>query len=361
MRLRLLDRYVLREFLLLLALSLFAFVVIFAVVDLFEKIQDFMDGNASAWIIARYYAYKIPWVVVQVLPVALLMATFLTLAQMSKFNELTAMVTAGLSTVRILVPVVLCSLLGVALSFSLSETVVPEATRRRDDILESEVHKRIIRKPTEYSNLTVMGHDGRIYSAKLYLVPERRMHDVTVTEFKGDAISRRIDARTARWDETRWVFEDGVTRTFKDGKETAQPFALLPLPDLPERPEDFTKESQDPDQMGYADLKSYVARMRQSGLRVEKYLVALHLKLAFPFINLIVVVMGAALASRLRSANAAVGFGVCVLTAFFYYGLMRAGQALGENGTLPPWIAAWSANFLFGSLALVLLLRAQRR
>jgi lipopolysaccharide export system permease protein len=271
------------------------------------------------------------------------------------------MVTAGLSTVRILIPVVLCSLLGVALSFSLSETVVPEATRRRDDILESEVHKRIVRKPTEYSNLTVLGHDGRIYSAKLYLVPERRMHDVTVTEFKGDAISRRIDARTARWDETRWVFEDGVTRTFKDGKETAQSFALLPLPDLPERPEDFTKESQDPDQMGYADLKSYVARMRQSGLRVEKYLVALHLKLAFPFINLIVVVMGAALASRLRSANAAVGFGVCVLTAFFYYGLMRAGQALGENGTLPPWIAAWSANVLFGSLAIVLLLRAQRR
>ena len=87
---RLLDRYVLIEFVKLLLLSLFAFVVIFAIVDLFEKIQDFMDGHASALIVARYYAYKIPWVTVQVLPVALLMATFLTLGQMSKFNELTA-------------------------------------------------------------------------------------------------------------------------------------------------------------------------------------------------------------------------------------------------------------------------------
>jgi lipopolysaccharide export system permease protein len=359
--LRLLDRYVLREFVTLLFLSLFAFVVIFAVVDLFEKIQDFMDGNASFWIIARYYAYKIPWVLVQVLPVALLMATFLTLAQMSKFNELTAMVTAGLSTGRILVPVVLVSLLGVAASFALSESIVPEATRRRDQILESEVHKRIIRKPNEYANLTVLGRDGRIISAKLYLVPERRMHDVTVTEFRGDAIVRRIDARTARWDDTRWTFEDGIERTFEGGHESAAPFAVKPMPELSERPEDFTKESQDPDEMGYADLRTYVDRLRQSGLRVEKYLVALHLKLAFPFINLIVVVMGAALASRLRNANAAVGFGICVLTAFFYYGLMRAGQALGESGTLPPLLAAWAANVLFGGVAATLLVQAQRR
>ena len=96
---RLLDRYVLREFLLLLLFSLCAFVVIFAIVDLFEKIQDFMDGRATLSIVGRYYMYKVPWVVVQVLPVALLMATFLTLGQMSKFNELTAMVTAGESQV----------------------------------------------------------------------------------------------------------------------------------------------------------------------------------------------------------------------------------------------------------------------
>ena len=70
---RLLDRYVLLEFLKLLLLSLCAFVVIFAIVDLFEKIQDFMDGHATALVIGRYYMYKVPWVVVQVLPVALLL------------------------------------------------------------------------------------------------------------------------------------------------------------------------------------------------------------------------------------------------------------------------------------------------
>jgi lipopolysaccharide export system permease protein len=358
---RLLDRYVLREFLMLLALSLCAFVVIFAIVDLFEKIQDFMDGHATLWIVARYYMYKIPWVVVQVLPVALLMATFLTLGQMSKFNELTAMVTAGLSAGRIIVPLFAVGLVAVVVSFVLNEYVVPGATRRREAIIESEVRHRLARQPTEYSNLSVLGRGGRIYTAKLYLVPEKRLHFVTVTEFEKDALVRRIDAQTARWDGRQWVFQDGVMRTFVKGVETAKSFVTLALPDLSERPEDFEKKPEDPDEMGYAELKNYVSRVERGGLRSGKYRVQLDLKLAFPFINLIVVVMGAALAARLRNPNAALGFGVSISTAFFYFGLMRAGQALGQGGTVPPLLAAWFGNLVLGTIAAVLFWRAQRR
>ena len=359
--LRLFDRYVLREFLLLLLLSLIAFVAIFAIVDLFEKIQDFMDGHAGAWTIARYYLYKVPYVVVNVLPVALLMSTFLTLGQMSKFNELTAMATSGVSTGRIIVPLLLVALLCVGASFALSETVVPAATKRREDIIEGEVRRRQVREPTEYPNVSMLGRDGRVYLVKLYLAPEKRMHDVLVTEMKSNDIVRRIDARAARWDGRQWVFDDGVVRVFERGKETATPFTRLALPELSERPEDFRKRPEKPDEMGFVRLRDYVERLRHSGLREEKYQVQLDLKLAFPWINFIVVVMGAALAARLRNPNAALGFGISVFTAFFYYGLMRAGEALGTGGTVPSVVAAWSANAIFGALALGLFVSAQRR
>ena len=359
--LRLFDRLVLREFLLLLVLSLGACIMIFAVVDLFEKIRDFLDGHATALVIARYYAYKVPYVIVNVLPVALLMSTFLTLGQMSKFNELTAMATAGVSTDRIILPLLVVGLLSVGVSFALNEAVVPEATRRREAILEGEVRHRTVREATEFANVSVLGRDGRVYLVKLYLATEQRMHDVLVSEMKGGTITRRIDARRARWDGARWVFEEGVVRTFAGGAETATPFVSLPLPELSERPEDFSKRREDPDEMGFAQLAEYIARLRRSGLRVDKFVVQLDLKLAFPWINFIVVVMGAALAARLRNPNAAVGFGVSVFTAFFYYGLMRAGEALGEGGTLPPVVAAWGANGVFGLLALFLFLSARRR
>ncbi len=359
--LRLFDKLVLREFLMLLGMSLGACVAIFAVVDLFEKIREFLDGHATAWMILRYYAYKVPYVIVNVLPVALLMSTFLTLGQMSKFNELTAMATAGVSTDRIILPLLAVGLVAVGVSFALSEGVVPEATRRREAILEGEVRRRAVREPTEFANLSMLGRDGRIYLVKLYLAHERRMHDVTVSEMQGGTITRRIDARRARWDGTLWIFEDGVARTFEAGVEAATPFESLPLPELSERPDDFRKRREDPDEMGFAELSEYVSRLRQSGLRVDRYTVQLDLKLAFPWINFIVVVMGAALAARLRNPNAAVGFGVSVFTAFFYYGLMRAGEALGQGGTLPPVVAAWGANFVFGVLAFGLLLSARRR
>jgi lipopolysaccharide export system permease protein len=358
---RLLDRYVLVEFLKLLFLSLFAFVVIFAIVDLFEKIQDFMDGHATALVVGRYYMYKVPYVVVQVMPVALLMATFLTLGQMSKFNELTAMVTSGLSTLRIVVPLFVVGLVAVLGSFALNELVVPHATEHREEILEGEVHHRLTTRPTEYSNLSVLGGGGRIYTAKLYLVPEKRLHDVTVSEFKGETLVRRIDARMARWDGSEWIFEDGVERTFAGSKERARTFDREPRPDLPERPADFEKNQENPEAMGYAALAEYVHRLEHGGLRVEKYRVQLDQKIAFPFINLIVVVMGAALAARLRNPNAALGFGISVSTAFFYVGLMRAGVALGQSGTLPASAAAWFANVFFGMIAVVLLVQAQRR
>lgn len=360
-RLRLFDRYVLREFLLLLVLSLVAFVAIFAIVDLFEKIQEFMDGRASAWIIARYYLYKVPYVVVNVLPVALLMSTFLTLGQMSKFNELTAMATSGVSTGRIMVPLLVVGLAAVGVSFALNEWVVPEATRRRESILETEVRRRQVREPTEYANVSALGRDGRVYVVKLYLAPERRMHDVLVTEMSRGTITRRIDARSARWDGRQWIFEDGVMRRFADGAEVATPFERQAMPELSERPEDFAKGPEKPDEMGFSRLSEYVARLRQSGLRVDRYQVQLDLKLAFPWINFIVVVMGAALAARLRNPNAALGFGISVFTAFFYYGLMRAGAALGQGGSVPHLVAAWGANAIFGALALGLFLAAQRR
>jgi lipopolysaccharide export system permease protein len=359
--LRLFDRYVLREFLLLLALSLISFVAIFAIVDLFEKIREFMDGRAGAWTIARYYVYKVPYVVVNVLPVALLMSTFLTLGQMSKFNELTAMATSGVSTGRIIVPLLFVALACVGVSFALSETIVPEATRRREEILESEVRRRQVRSPTEYANVSSLGRDGRVYLVKLYLAPERRMHDVLVTEMRGNRIVRRFDARAARWDGRQWVFENGVVREFSAAGEKATPFSRLPMPELSERPEDFEKPPEKPEEMGYLALADYVERLRSSGLRIEKYQVQLDLKRAFPWINFIVVVMGAALAARLRNPNAALGFGISVFTAFFYYGLMRAGEALGQGGSVPPLVAAWGANLVFGSLALGLFVSAQRR
>src|SRR5206468_8365155 len=82
---RILDRYLLREFLLYLVLGLVGFIVIFAVVDLIEKMDVFLDHKAPWGLVAQYFVNLAPDVVVKMLPVALLLATFLALGQLNKF------------------------------------------------------------------------------------------------------------------------------------------------------------------------------------------------------------------------------------------------------------------------------------
>jgi lipopolysaccharide export system permease protein len=358
---RILDRYLLRGFAGYLVLGLLGFIVIFVVVDVIEKIDVFLDHRASFGLVLAYYANLAPDIVVKVLPVALLLATFLALGQLNKFGELTAMRASGLSLVRILGPVYGVAVACVGLSLLLGEVVVPPATRTRDEIYNRGIQQITDTHHVERPNLTYLGEGGRIWFARLYVVPERRMHEVSLQEFKSGQLVRRIDAAEASWDGSRWVFVSGFTRTFEAGRETAEPFARMAVNGLVERPEDFAKESARPDEMNYLELREYVQRLRASGARVSNYLVDLHLKLAFPLICLVVVLIGGAMATRLRMQSAALGFGLSVAISFLYYGVMRAGQALGHYGALPPYVAAWLGDAVFGTVGIVMMVQAQKR
>src|SRR6185436_2298466 len=101
----------------------------------------------------------------------------------------------------------------------------------------------------------------------------------------------------------------GFVRTFDQGNESARAFGRMAVDGIAETPEDLEKESPEPAEMNYFELMDYVQKLRASGARVANYLVDLHLKLAFPLINLIIVVIGASLATRLRLQSAAIGFG----------------------------------------------------
>jgi len=358
---KLLDRYVLREFLGYLVLGLLGFIVIFVVVDIFEKIDVFLDHKASAAQVARFYLYRAPEVVVQVMPVALLLATFLGLGQLNKFGELTAMRAVGLSLLRILMPVFAIAGFASLLALALGEYVVPEANHQRDTIYDEEIQNLHRESSSERPDLTYIGTRGRIWYARLYVVPEKRLHEVSLQEFAGDRLKRRIDASEATWDGKQWVFTQGIERWFSSDSETAHPFTRMTVPGVDEATEDFSRESRNPDEMNYFELKDFVARMRASGGIVGKYLVDLQLKLAFPLVNFIVVMIGVSLATELRLQSAAVGFGLSVAISFIYYAMMRTGQALGHTGALPPYVAAWLGDLVFGAFAMAMLWRAQRR
>jgi len=357
---RILDRYVLREQFLALAAGLIFFVAVFIIVDLFEKIDMYLDNHVAAHVVAMFYGLSVPGIVLQVLPVAMLLSCLLTLGQLGRHNELTAMQTAGIGLGRIAVPLYVLALVMSGLVFLVNEVALPSINAERNRLLRVEIKKQEPEGPRARTNLAYLGRDGRTFLIRAYRIPEQEMSEVVIEEIRRNTLVGRIDAQSARWENGRWVFRDGYTRRFDPDGEHAAQFTELVIPGLKEQPADFATAEEDPEALSYWQLGHYIDRLRQSGSRVQKYLVELYLKVAFPLTNFIVVLIGSALAIRVKRGGLAVAFGLSVFISFLYYALIRTGQSLGHSGQLPPFLAAWLGNLIFVLIGLELLRRARR-
>jgi lipopolysaccharide export system permease protein len=357
---RILDRYVLKEQLGSLAAALLFFVSVFIIVDVFEKMDNFLDNHVGLHMILTYYAVSIPGIVIQVLPMAMLLSCLLALGQIGRTNELTAMRAAGIGSGRIALPLWAMALLISALVFVVKEVVLPPLNAKRVEIYRREIKRQGLEGTAMRTNLAYLGRDGRTFLIRVYNVPAREMSEVVIQQISRNTLTGRIDAESAKWENGRWVFRHGFTRTFDQQGEHAAEFNELVIPGLDETPEDFAKAEEDPHALSYWELQGYIERLHQSGSRVQKHVVELYLKVAFPLTNFIVVMIGTALALRVRRGGLAISFGLSIFISFVYYAFIRTGQALGHNGAIPPLLAAWLGNLVFGVLAIELFRRARR-
>lgn len=360
-RLRLHDRYILNGFLRNVLIGLVAFTVIYITVDVTEETDNFIDHNAQIVTIVSYYLFKIPWIVVLVLPVSVLLATVFTLGKLARDNELTAFISSGTSFVRVSAPLITAAFIISLFSILFGEYLVPKTNRRSEDIMLIEIEKKKARASYRFkNNLHYQGEGNRIYYADRYDLRLNVLLGVVVQEYEDAKLKRRIDAQKAFWDGTKWVFMKGAVREFLETGEHITTFEREPMPELPERPEDLAKEEIEPEEMNYAELKDYIEKVRRGGGPVDKYLVDLYVKFSFPFTSLIFAVIGAALSSARRKPSMATGFGLTLFISFTYYGILRIGQALGHSGVIQPLLGAWMGNIIFFAVGGVLLYKANR-
>lgn len=357
---RTLDKYVLREFVLFSFLGLGALVAIWLVVDVFEKLDTFIDHSTSLEHAVLYYIYGLPMVLILVLPTSLLLGCLLALGQLSRHREVIAMRSAGLSLMRICTPILLFAFFMSIVSFALGGFAAPHSTTRKQALWDYEIMNRVRPKLTHRDNVHYLGRNGRVFLIKRYDRDTSTMRDVVIQDFSGETLVRRVDARRGTWDGKKWVFTVGYVRTFGPDGEIAERFNVKSFPEIKEMPEDFAKDEKTTEEMNILQYVRYIKRVGQSGGVTRKLNVALQTKIAFPFANLIVVLIGTALAGALNRGGIAIGSGLALSISFLYYGFIRAGEALGNSGSLPAPIAAWIGNAFFLILGLALLRRAQR-
>jgi lipopolysaccharide export system permease protein len=354
------DRYLARSFAFSLAVALVAFIAIFLVVDLFEKIDTYIDRRATVDAVLRYSALKIPQIVLLVLPVAMLLACLFGVGGIARRNEILPLANAGLSSNRILLPVFLLGLLASGLALAAGEMLLPRANEHLNRVWRERIQRESTSHTDLRTNVHYLGERGRLFLIGRYDARRQAMTDVVIQTFADNTLVERVDARTATWAGSRWVFRDGFLRRFGGGREEASPFDEMTIPALHETPDDFAVPAKEPEEMSLRELRRYVRKSVASGGSAIKEEVQMHLKVSFPVSNLIVVLLGASIAARRRRSGLALSFAVAVGVSFLYYGTIRVGETLGTNDTLPPLFAAWLGNIAFGAAAVGVLMRNAR-
>lgn len=357
---RILDRYILQELLKALLLSMGAFIGVYLIVDLFEKLNQFIKADAEGEVIVRYYLLSLPQIAAQVLPASVLLASLISLGNLARHQELLAMRMGRVSLFRIAFPpLALASALSLA-AFLAGETLIPGWNEEALTLYRTKIKKVAPYRLTKTHDIWYRAEGNRFLHLSLLEAPSGVIRGFTVFELDPDfTLRRRIEAKQALWKEGRWHLEDGYLFRFeKDGAFQVEQFQQLPL-DLKERPEELSRVAKLPEEMSGSELRDYIRRLRQSGIDVTRYLVDLHAKGATAFATAIMALIGIAFGLRVGKTGLLAWAGASIPVGFGYWVLLSFSFAFGRGGLLSPFLAAWLPNLLFTVGGLIALLKSR--
>ncbi len=352
-----LDRYIIRKYLGIFLLGFVSLLAVFIIITFFDRIDSIYEHNKPLTLFFAYLWYKIPEFVHFILPMSALTATLLCLGLLTKFNEITAMKACGVSLYRTILPVVMMALAVSFVSFYLQENILPSTNRKAEEIwnvVEDRPPSHISRVDRRW----VIGKQrDRIFHYRQIDTIASVFHQLTIYDIDplSWTLSRRVFAEKASLREGEMTLSNAWSRDFESGVPVNfEQKEQLILP-IAEDMSYFLKESKEPTQMDFNELRAYIQRSEEQGFETMRFKVDLHSKLAFPLVSLIMVLIGIPFAFSMGKRGALVGIGLAMIIVVVYWVALSVFRSMGYAGFLTPLLAAWGPNLLFGLIGVYLL------
>jgi LPS export ABC transporter permease LptG len=295
------------------------------------------------------------------LPLSILVATLVNFGLLTKSNQVIAIKSAGVSLYRLSVPVLsLAALLSVGM-FLFADGVLPE-TNQRQNSLRNEIKGKPAQTFYRPDHQWIFGSSSRIYNYTFFDPDHNVFANLSVFEFDPATfrMTRRLQAARASWGEAihGWILENGWSRDMDGDRVTSyRPFRVETFKELTEDPSYFKKEVKPSEQMSAFELHRYIADLRQSGFDVVRLSVQFYRKFSFPLIAFVVTLIGIPFSFTMGGKGALTGIALSIGIAIVYWSTASLFEAMGNLNQLPPPMAAWSPDILFGLAGTYLLLR----
>lgn len=355
-----LDRYVLKKFLVPFLYCFLGFIAIWLVFDLSDNGPDFIEGKASFSFILEFYLSQIPEIVVISLPVGQLLALLYCLTQMSRSNEIISMLGAGRSVARVLLPLFAVGLLltGVAAYFNYEGA--PRAAKIKKE-MQREIKRGEKRENAIKGHLFINRENQRMWFMRLIRPDRQSIHDFQIIQKDAEGrIVSQIYGRTGTFDEaTRtWTFDDAMVVQMEPNGDirNTRHLPTLEMKAYSETPWRIASSVMNPDYLSVPELRDYLkfnADFPES--RLAPFRTNLFYRFSLPWACLVVVFLAAPL-GIVYSRRGILG-GVALAIALFFLLVFTSSLmiALGKGSRISAPVAAWTPIVVFFGIGLLLL------
>ena len=363
---RILDEYVVREFLNTFLLVLAGFVLLMLVFTFFDLVGDIIRNHVPLTTVGAYLVNLTPDMLYQIAPLAVLIATLVTFGVLNRNSEIIAMKATGISLYRLVVPIVsIAAVLSVCL-FLFDQYYLPQANRRQEalrNIIKGRPAQTVLHPEHNWIfGQPHAGEPGRIFYYEFFDPDRKEFANLSVFEFDPSTFSltRRIfAARVFRDpDKDSWRFEDGWVRDMTGPEPISyREFRQTEFSEIHEDPGYFTKENLQSQEMNFGQLDGYIRDLRQSGFDTMRLRVALWHKVAYPLIAVVMAVLAIPFALSMGRRGSLTAIAVAIGVALAYFVVNGTFEAMGNVNYLPAALAAWASDILFALVGGYLLLR----
>ncbi len=362
---RVLDRYLIRELFVPIFITSVTLVFLVLIADVFDNLDALLKNHVPWALILNYYLALTPFAFNQTIPWATLLGTIYLLVSFNFHNEIVAMKVAGLEITTIIRPILFLGVLIGISNFLLSDHLVPKTFRKAQEIREIHIEKKRQKEEGKvYTNVTYYSEGNQLQFYRFFNDGKKEVEDTIILWL--DPVARRTQrkmvAKKGTWKADRLVFEN-VTEYEMDpqGRILGEPqnFVTKQYDDVLTAPEDLRFASSESAFLSMKELKHYIQKLAENGIKPYSEKVEYQYRLAAPWHSLIMMLIAIPLLSPTRTKKI-IAFNVliCLGIVFAFHVTGAFSLALGKTGRLLPFLSAWLNTFIFGAAAVFFLERA---
>ncbi len=355
-----LDRYILKQFLGTFFFTIALIICITMVFDLSEKIDNFIEHDLSMWtVLSEYYIFFIPYFANLFSPLFIFVAVILFTSRMAYRSEIVAILSAGVSFYRMLVPYMLGSTILAITSLGLNHLLIPKANYAR-----IEFENKYINRPWKFygRNQHYQVEPGTFIYFDSYSAERMTGYKFALEKFKDGKLTYKLISDHIVFDTTikKWSVKKFYERTFNGLQETLVEREQMDTV-FPFLPKDFSQRLKVIETMDYWQLNDFIANEEMRGSNyVDFFKVEREKRTAMPFAAFILTIIGVSLASRKVRGGIGMHIGLGLLLSFSYILFMQVSQTFAIEGSMNVRMAVWIPNILYLIMGAIMLYKAPK-